>query len=312
MEFKKALVTGGAGFIGSHLAEALLTEGLEVRILDDLSVGLEANVPEGTEFLLGDVRDIGAVRDALDGIDIVFHLAAKVSIRGSIEKFREDADVNLMGTVNVLEAAHLAGAKKIILASSMAVYADSAEPIPIDESHDKAPISPYGVAKLAAERYCLLLGETSGIETCALRYFNTYGPRQGFTPYVGVITIFINRLLAGESPVIFGDGEQRRDFVYVGDIVKANILAMKAHCPGEIFNVGTGKATSVNEIAALLCAKISPGIEAVYSGEQAGELKNSIAGISRAGRVIGYAPDGILEDRIEEVIAWNRELEGER
>ena len=189
MKCKKALVTGGAGFIGSHLAEALLEEGLDVRVFDDLSVGRRENVPEAAEFVLGDVRDLDSVEKALDAIDIVFHLAAKVSVRGSLENFHEDAEVNLMGTINLLEAAGNSGVQKLVFASSMAVYADSARPDPIDEDFEKCPVSPYGIAKLAAERYCILVGPERGVDTCVLRYFNTYGPRQNFTPYVGVITI---------------------------------------------------------------------------------------------------------------------------
>ncbi|MEM4724866.1 MAG: NAD-dependent epimerase/dehydratase family protein, partial [Candidatus Hadarchaeum sp.] len=250
MGYRRALVTGGAGFIGSHLVERLLQEGLQVIVLDDLSMGKRENVPNGAEFVLGDVRDPAVVSAALSGVDAVFHLAARVSIRASVAGFYEDAETNLMGTLNVLRACASAGIKKFIYASSMAVYADSAEPVPIPETHPTVPISPYGVAKLASERYAMLVAAQSGFQAVALRYFNTYGPRQSFTPYVGVITIFIQRLLRGEPPLIFGDGEQCRDFVYVGDVVEATYRALVSSVEGEVFNIGSGVGTSVNQIAA--------------------------------------------------------------
>ena len=268
--YARALVTGGAGFIGSHLTRALLDQGIEIVVLDDLSVGKRENVPDGAKFLQGDVRDHRDVTRALENVDVVFHEAARVSIRSSIEQFHEDADTNLMGTLNLLRCCSDSSVRKIIYASSMAVYADSESPAPISEMYTQEPLSPYGISKLAGEKYCLGFSRESGIDCHVLRYFNTYGIGQGFTPYVVVITIFTHRLLNAEQPVIFGDGEQRRDFVHVSDIVAANLASLRSEIPRAVFNVGTGKATSVNEIAALLCERIAPGIRPRHVETQRG------------------------------------------
>ena len=306
MEYRRALVTGGAGFIGSHLVERLLREGMQVVVLDNLSVGKRENVPARAKLMLGDMRDSDAVAAATSGVDVVFHLAARVSIRASVEGFYEDAETNLMGTLNVLRACAANNVKKLIYASSMAVYADAPGPIPLHESYPTVPISPYGVAKLASERYIMLVASQSGFRAVALRYFNTYGPRQTYTPYVGVITIFIQRLLRGEPPIIFGDGKQCRDFVYVGDIVEATFRAVVRDVDGEVINVGSGRGTSVNQIASLLCARLHPDIVPRHAPEQPGELHNSVADISKARQLLGYEPGPQLEDKIDEVIAWNR------
>ncbi len=304
--YRKALVTGGAGFIGSHLVERLLQEGLQVQVLDDLSVGMRENVPAEADLLVGDVRDAEAVDRALDGVDVAFHLAARVSIRASVKHFYEDAEANVMGTLSLLQGCAAHKVRRFVYASSMGVYADAPSPDPIDETHTAEPISPYGVSKLAGEKYLLCLADALDVEPVILRYFNTYGPRQGYTPYVGVVTIFIKRLLAGEPPVIFGDGEQRRDFVYVGDLVHATVLAMQKDVAGEVFNVGTGRATSIKEVADMLCEKLNPALRPIYAPEQMGELRYSVADISKARRLLGYEPQGRLEERMDEVIAWQR------
>jgi UDP-glucose 4-epimerase len=306
MCYERALVTGGAGFIGSHLTERLLSEGLQVVVLDNLSVGKRENVPSGAEFLQGDVQDREAVAQAMAGVDAVFHLAARVSIRASVAGFYEDAQTNLMGTLNVLRACAAQHVNKFVYASSMAVYADAPAGSTVSETYTTTPISPYGVAKLACERYAMLVAAESGFRAVALRFFNTFRPRQTFTPYVGVITIFIQRLLHGEPPVIFGDGEQRRDFVYVGDIVEGAFRALVTDVDGEVFNIGTGLGTTVNQVAALLCARIRPGVVPLHAPEHAGELRSSVADIGKARRMLGYEPHGRLEDQIDEIIAWNR------
>lgn len=306
MAYRRVLVTGGAGFIGSHLVERLLQEGLQVVVLDNLSVGKRENVPKGAEFVLGDVRDPVAVVTAMSGVDAVFHLAARVSIRASVASFYEDAEINLMGTLNVLRACVSTGIKKFVYASSMAVYADADKPTPLPETYPTAPISPYGIAKLASERYAMLVAAHSGFQAVALRYFNTYGPRQNFTPYVGVVTIFIQRLLRGEPPVIFGDGGQCRDFVYVGDVVEATFRALVKPVHGEICNVGSGVGTSVNQIAALLCERLAPDLKPQHVPAHPGELRNSVADIRKAQSLLGYEPRGRLTEKIDEVIAWNR------
>lgn len=302
--FKRALATGGAGFIGSYLAKALLNDGLEVIILDDLSMGKIENIPEGGEFVKGDVRSERDVTKALRGVDIVFHEAARVSIRSSVRGFYDDAESNLMGTLNLLRCCVGSEVKKIVYASSMAVYADCDSPIQIEEGYLLEPISPYGISKLAAEKYCLNFSANTHIDCHVLRYFNTFGAGQTLTPYVGVITIFINRLLEGQLPVIFGDGEQKRDFVHVSDIVSANLLSKYSRLPRGIYNIGTRIGTSINEIADLLCQKINPKISPIHTEKHPGELKYSIADTSRAERDLGYRSKAKLQDKIDEVIDY--------
>jgi UDP-glucose 4-epimerase len=301
------LVTGGAGFIGHHLAHALVGSGVRVTVLDDLSMGRRENVPAGARFINGDIRDARAVEAALDGVDAVLHEAAIVSIRASVEHFVRDADVNLMGTLNLLQQMAGRPIRRAVFASSMAVYADSPRPDPLSEHARTEPIAPYGAAKLAAERYWLMMGQQAGIPSVALRYFNTYGPNQTFTPYVGVITIFIRRLLSGEAPLIFGDGEQRRDFIHVEDIVQANLGVLRAPdaaVAGKVFNVGTGHPTSVNEISAGLIALLAPGTHAEHAPAQTGEMRNAIADISALRDACGWTPRRTRVDFADVVEFW--------
>src|SRR4030042_57865 len=287
MKYKKALVTGGAGFIGSHIVDRLIKMNIETLVMDDLSVGCRKNVNKKAKLIIGNILDYNKLKKVMKGVDIVFHNAAKVSIRHSFANIYEDADTNIMGTINVLKAMVENKVKKVIYASSMAVYGENKLPIP--ESGILEPISPYGVSKLAAEKYCLLMGEINHFDVVCLRYFNTYGPRQTFTPYVGVITIFINRLLKNEPPVIFGDGKQIRDFISAWDVANANILAMKSNITGKTLNIGTGKGTSVNQIASLLIKKINPKIKPRYAAIQSGEPRDSIADVRKAKKLIGFA-----------------------
>jgi UDP-glucose 4-epimerase len=303
--YRKALVTGGAGFIGSHLVRALLARGLEVVVVDNLSTGRRENVPLSAEFVRGDILDQNLLVRALRGVDIVFHQAARVTVRGSLNHFAEDARTNLMGTITLLQACTTARTvRKFVFASSMAVYADAPTPHPISESWTTEPLSPYGVSKLAAEKYIRLVCESSGIEPVILRYFNTFGPGQSFTPYVGVVTIFITRLLTGQRPIIFGDGLQTRDFVSVEDVVEANLLAMEHNIPGEILNIGSGHGTTVNDLAHLLCARLRPDLEPEYAPAQPGELRNSVADITKARHLLGYTPHRTLADSLDDIVAW--------
>lgn len=314
MKFKRALITGGAGFIGSHIVDALLKEGVEPVVLDDLSMGRRENIPSGVRFIEADILDEGKIKCALERVDIVFHEAARVSIRNSGTQFYEDAKVNIMGTLNLLKGLGKSRVKKLIYASSMAVYGE-AEKLLISEQHPLRPASPYGISKLTAEKYCLELGKAMNIDVVALRYFNTYGIRQTFTPYVGVITIFINRLLEGRSPIIFGDGEQVRDFVSVKDVARANILAMKANCSNEIFNIGTGKGTTVNQIADLLIQCFGDRVTKEYAPRQLGEPGSSIADISKIQKDMGFKPNGVLMNELPFVIKWikqNRERDADK
>ncbi len=310
MPLKRVLVTGGAGFIGHHLTRALLGRGVAVTVLDDLSMGRRENVPDAARLVVGDVRDAGALDDALEGVDAVLHEAAVVSIRASVEHFVRDAEVNLMGTLTVLRAIAARRIARAVLASSMAVYADSSTPEPLSEGAPTVPISPYGVAKLAAERYWLLIGAQAGVATTVLRYFNTYGPNQTPTPYVGVITIFIERLLAGAAPRIFGDGEQARDFIHVDDVVAANLAVLDAPpaaVAGRVFNVGTGRATSVNQIAAQLIAALAPGTQAEYLPPQPGEMRNAIADPSAIQGAVGWTARRVPPDLGDVIAFWRSE-----
>lgn len=301
--FQSACVTGGAGFIGSHLVENLLQRGVAVTVLDDLSVGRRENVPAGARLVVGNLLDPKAAEEALAGCQALFHLAARVAIRSSFEFAVEDAQTNLAGTASILRAAARAGSvRKVVAASSMAVYADAPERKPVPENHATAPISPYGVSKLAAERLTHLLSEQSGMQSVVLRLFNTYGPRQALSPYVGVVTIFINRLLSGEQPVIYGDGEQCRDFVHARDVATGFLAAMEAEVSGETCNIGSGQARTVNQVLASLqrvmkTASLPQHVQAVP-----GELRYSVADITKARRLLGYHPVHDFESSVSAVV----------
>jgi UDP-glucose 4-epimerase len=303
---RRILVTGGAGFVGSHIVDALVRKGATVHVLDNLSTGRRENLPDGVHFFRGDLLDRTLLDQALDGVDEIIHLAARVAIRDSLAHFQEDAQTNLLGTLMLLDRCRAHRVRKFLFSSSMAVYADSPEPLPIPESYPQEPISPYGLSKLAAERYIRLLAGDLGMHCVCLRYFNVYGPRQAYTPYVGVITIFIENLLQGMPPVIFGNGEQQRDFVFVGDVARATLLALDSDLKCEVLNVGTGQGTSVNQIARLLIEKLNPNLQPVYEPSQPGEIRHSIADISRIRDKLGYRPQGRIEERICDVIAWKQ------
>lgn len=305
LQYKKALITGGAGFIGSHIARRLLELGMEVSIIDDLSMGKLMNIPKGAVFYHGSILDQIALREAFEGVDIVFHNAAKVSIRNSFENVSTDAEVNLFGTIEVLKEAGRKKIKKIIYASSMAVYGNNQE-LPIKETNAADPSSPYGVSKFAGEKYTRLMADYYGFESVILRYFNTYGPMQTLTPYVGVITIFISNLLNGKPPVIFGSGGQVRDFISVYDITEANMLAMSKSVNGRTFNIGTGIGTSVNAIADILIKKIDPKVKPLYVSAPIGEPMDSVADITEAKSALGFEPKRKLSESIDAVVDWNR------
>jgi UDP-glucose 4-epimerase len=307
MSERRVVVTGGAGFIGSHLCDALLSRGIRVRVIDDFSTGRTENLDPRCEVIRADVADQAALSGAMRGVDTVFHLAARVTIRGSVDRFDDDARTNLMGTLAVLSVAGKERVRRLVCASSMAVYADSADGRTLPEDHLQEPISPYGISKLAAEKYVRLMAPRLGVEPVVLRFFNTYGPRQGYTPYVGVITIFAHRLLKNQDLTIFGDGGQLRDFVHVSDIVQANLLAMETDAVGHVFNVGTGVATSVTQIADLLRQAIRPEAKVQYAAARAEELRNAVADISAARQRMGYKPKCRLADRLGEVIDYCRQ-----
>ncbi|MCB0211486.1 MAG: SDR family NAD(P)-dependent oxidoreductase, partial [Anaerolineae bacterium] len=246
------LVTGGAGFIGSHIVEALVERGDRVRVLDNLSTGRLQNlahVSELVEFIEGDVRNETVIREAVSGVDTIFHLAAMVSVPESMAKPIEAETVNALGTLALLTAAKHAGVRRLILSSTCAVYGDEPS-LPKTETSPTRPQSPYAISKLAAEHYCHLFNDSMGLETVVLRYFNIYGPRQDpSSPYSGVISIFVDKMSQGHLPFIYGDGEQTRDFVFVKDVVQANLRASQTpEAAGNVFNIGTGHPSSINDL----------------------------------------------------------------
>lgn len=307
MKQRRILVTGGAGFIGSHLCERLLLAGLKPVVIDNLSVGKIENIPKGCEFIKGDIQNFRLIKRLIKDTEAIFHLAANVTIRGSVTNFYNDAKINIMGTLNLLRACQSTpSVKKFIFSSSMAVYADSRTPKPVSENYKTQPISPYGIAKLACERYVLVACGQMGIKRIILRYFNTYGPKQTFTPYVGVINIFINRLLDNQPLTVYGDGEQRRDFVHVKDVAEATYKAFETDIDGQILNVGTGVSTSVNQIAAILAKKINPSAKIKNHPPHLGELRNSIANVSKLKKLTGFKPKTRFEEKIDGVIDYIR------
>jgi len=311
--YSKALVTGGAGFIGSHIVDRLLKEGFEVTVLDNLSSGSLQNVPsnyaEGDfRFVRGDIRDLDLVREITKDVDVVFHEAAFVSVTLSVQNPLLANDVNVSGTLNLLKASLDSGVKRFVFASSAAVYGETPSPLK-GEDLIPCPSSPYGISKLAAENYVRSFYTVYGLETVSLRYFNVYGPRQSFDidcAYGGVITIFLNRLLKNVSPIVFGDGEQTRDFVYVGDVVESNILALGCkNAVGEFFNIGSGTRISVNQVAEVLKRLLKQeDVENVCAEARPGDVRDGYADISKARRILGYSPKLSLEEGLTELLNW--------
>lgn len=304
----KICVTGGAGFIGHHTVRDLMQTGHDVLVIDNLYMGKRENLPNCVPLLTFDVLDKQRLLAAFADFrpEAVLHLAAKVSIRASADGFAEDAEQNFMGTVRMLEAAADTGVRRFVTASSMAVYADSPDSSPVNEEWKKEPLSPYGISKLASEQIVHVVGRHVGMETMALRFFNTFGPGQTITPYVGVITIFIDRILSGRSPVIFGDGEQCRDFVYVKDVASACVRALEDSSTGNSVNIGSGRGTMINDVAALLLERLGADLAPQYVDARPEELRNSVADIGFAGKLIGYSPRFTLADKIDEVISAYR------
>ena len=312
----RALVTGGAGFIGSHVASRLVDAGHHVLVFDDLSTGMHANVrmakeyAEETgkstggrfEFMEGRLQDRQAVRAAVQGIDVVFHLAAMISVPASLETPTDCYEVNVNGSLNVLAAAKEAGVKKVILASSAAIYGES--DAPVDESASKKPLSPYAASKWAMEEAALMYEHVNGLETVCMRYFNVYGPGQRpDSAYAAVIPAFIRALQAGEAPTIFGDGEQRRDFVHVDDVVRANLLAAEAdEAVGKILNISGGKAVTISELAGILHELIPNAPAAIHEPPREGEIYFSEAVIERAWQALGYRPEVALVEGLRSTV----------
>ena len=308
--YSKILVTGGAGFIGSHIVDRLLDEGFNVRVFDNLSTGDKKNLAqheskENLQFIEGDIRNFDLVKKVVKGVDAIFHEAALVSVTRSVQNPLLANEVNVTGTLNLLKACVDAKVKRFVFASSCAVYGNS-KILPNHENLMPIPLSPYAVSKLAAENYVKVFHVVYGLETVILRYFNVYGPRQKYSPYSGVISIFVNRLLEGKPLTIYGDGTQSRDFVYVRDVVEANILALsRQNAVGEVINISAGEAVTINTLTNSL-QKImdKTDLELVYTETRLGDIRNSFADIHKAKTILGYTPKVSINEGLVNLVNW--------
>jgi nucleoside-diphosphate-sugar epimerase len=309
------LVTGGAGFIGSNIVEELVRQGERVRILDNFSTGKRKNVApflEDIELIEGDLRRLDMVRQATEGVDYILHQGALPSVQKSIDNPLDTDESNVRGTLNLLVAARDAGVKRVVYASSSAVYGD-APTLPKAEEMKPAPLSPYAVSKLAGEHYCQVFYQVYGLETVALRYFNVFGPRQDPTSqYAAVIPKFVAAMLKGEQPVIYGDGEQSRDFSYVTNVVQANLLA--ATTPGvggQVFNIACGKRYNLLELVAAINRILGTDIAPIHAAPRVGDVRHSLADITRAKEMLSYQAEVEFEEGLYRLIAWYKEREGQ-
>ena len=303
------LITGGAGFIGSHIAERFNTTD-SVTVLDNFRSGFRHNL-DGFRVRLveGSVTDRALVSDLLRGVDYVFHLAALVSVPESMEKPGETVAINVQGTLNILEAARAHGVKKVVISSSAAIYGNNPT-VPKIETMLPEPRSPYAITKLDDEYYGRMFTEDFGTPVVALRYFNVFGPRQNpRSQYAAAVPIFIDRCLKGEDLIIYGDGEQTRDFVYVKDIVAANALAASSAATG-VYNIACGKSMSINTLAATLQSLTASASCITHAGERAGDVKHSLAATDRATKILGFTPGFTVEQGLAETIAWMRTRAG--
>ena len=310
------LVTGGAGFIGSNIVEALVRQGKSVRVLDNCATGKLSNL-EGIinqiEFIQGDIRDLSVVREAVKDVDYVLHQAALPSVPRSVDDPIATNEVNVTGTLNVLVAARDAKVKRVVYASSSSAYGNSPV-LPKREDMPANPISPYAISKYAGEQYCRVFYSLYGLETVVLRYFNVFGPRQSpNSQYAAAIPIFINSFLEGKPPTIFGDGEQSRDFTFIENVVQANLLACheKIASPlrakdaaGEVFNIACGKRTTVNDLAGTIKNLLDSPLEPVHGQARKGDVRHSLADITKAQRILGYEPKVDLETGLRKTIEW--------
>ena len=310
----RVLVTGGAGFIGSHLTAHLLERGYQVRVLDNFATGRRENLHAFSgdiEVVEGDIQSYERVNKAVAGCDVVLHQAALPSVPRSVQDPLTSNATNVIGTLNVLLAARDHGVRRVVYASSSSVYGRNPE-LPKREDAPTVPISPYATAKLAAEGYTRSMHGVYGLDTVALRYFNVFGPRQDPTSqYAAVIPNFISALLAGEPPVIFGDGEQSRDFTYVANVVQANLLAMDAppSVAGSVYNIACGERVTLNRLVAELRHLLGSDTEPVYAAPRAGDIRHSLADVSRARTELGYEPGVKLREGLERTIAHFRASE---
>jgi UDP-glucose 4-epimerase len=306
----RALVTGGAGFIGSHLVDALLARGDDAVVLDNLATGRLDNLPAGVEVIEGDVTDPATVAEAVAGCEVVFHQAALGSVARSVADPLASDQANVRGTLAVLDAAHRAGVRRVVLASSSSVYGGASQ-VPTPETAPLVPRSPYAVTKLAGEHYARVFWELHGLETVCLRYFNVFGPRQRHdSPYAAVIPLFVDALLRGVPPQVHGDGRQSRDFTFVADAVAANLRAAEApadRCAGRAYNIARGRPASLLELLDLLSDELGVSVTPVHTDPRPGDVRHSHADISAARRDLGYAPAVSFREGLARTLAWFRE-----
>ncbi|NYE56951.1 SDR family oxidoreductase [Carboxydothermus ferrireducens] len=306
----KFLVTGGAGFIGSHIVERLVRDGAEVVVLDDLSSGKEENLSEVLDkitFIKGDVRDLDLLRNIVEDVDYIFHEAAMASVPASIDDPLKCHEVNVTGTINVLLAAKENGVKRVVYAASSAVYGNN-ETLPKKEDMYPEPLSPYAVSKYAGELYLQVFTRIYGIEAVGLRYFNVYGPKQDpNSQYAAVIPKFIDALLKGMPPTIYGDGLQTRDFIFIDDVVEANMLALTARgASGKVFNIACGERITLNRLYKVIKEIIGVDIEPVYAEARVGDVRDSLADISLARNILGFEPKVSLEEGLKKTVEWHK------
>jgi UDP-glucose 4-epimerase len=305
------LVTGGAGFIGGHIVRGLLKRGDRVRVFDDLSTGYRRNLDDVAgeiEFVEGDIRSLQAMQSAMTGIETVYHLAAQGSVPKSVDQPAHANEINVTGSLNVLLAARDQGARRVVYSASSAAYGETPV-LPKVETLAPTPLSPYAVSKLAAEHYCAAFSNCYGLATISLRYFNVFGPRQDpNSQYSAAIPAFVTRMVKGERPVVYGDGEQSRDFCYVDNVVDANLRAgTKDGLKGEVVNIACGERITLNAIIALINDHLGTKLAPDYRPARAGDVKHSLADIRAAERVIGYRPQVMFAEGLKRSIAWYRE-----
>jgi UDP-glucose 4-epimerase len=307
----RVLVTGGAGFIGSHIAEAYLREGWEVVVLDDLSRGQESNVPGGARLVRADIRSAQARELVATGrFDVLNHHAAQIDVRISVDRPALDSEINVVGLVNLLEGAAEGGVRRVVFASSGGVVYGDPDVIPTPETAPKLPISPYGVSKLAGEYYIRAIAALRGFEGVAMRYANVFGPRQDPKSEAGVVSIFVSRLLAGQPLIVFGDGNQTRDYVFVRDVARANVLASSVPVArnGDLdapaFNIATSVQRSVLELAASVGEVMGQKPKLEFAEPRPGELFRSALDVSKAKAVLGWSPQLGFEDGLRELVDW--------
>ncbi|HEY4232255.1 MAG TPA: SDR family oxidoreductase [Lacipirellulaceae bacterium] len=309
----KYLVTGGAGFIGSHIVTALVERGDSVRVFDNLSTGRRANLDHVCgkfDFVEGDLVNRREVEKALDGIEVVFHQAALASVPRSVAQPLDTNAVCVTGTVNVLDVARLAGVRRVVYAGSSSIYGDRTAAAAKHETDLPAPVSPYAAAKAAGELYCQAFHATYGLETVTVRYFNVFGPRQDPKgEYAAVIPIFATKMLSGERPTIYGDGRQSRDFTYIANVVAGNLLAAEApNAPGQTFNIACGEQMNLLDLVAAINNVLNTDLQPIFEPPRVGDVRDSLADISSARKVLGYEPAVAFENGLRRSIEYYRQL----